>query len=754
MVQLKKLLVVLVLIGLSAIPPINVFADSFARPDSSPSVRWVNGIGSPPCSDIDTHFCVDEVIRDDSDYIQSIGLGRNSEDIQWLSLSDIADPLQSSGHVLRYTIREGNEGTNPVQFKIELYQGNTLIASFTDTVVPLTFTLYQKTLSNAQADSITNYNDLQLKLTASCGSLCANSPSARERVALSWVEFAVVTEVSPPTLTGILNVSPTSLQLFWTEPLDTSKVVTYVIERSVGGGGFTSVGVVPKGTTTFIDVGLLPDTTYTYRMYSTSVSGNSAYSNQLSKSTTIQQIPSDYSRPDSDPSLRWVDGIGIAPCTSLLTFNCVDESIRDDSDYIQTVGLGSSSSDTQYYTLSDVKAPTVPLTHILRYTLAKANEGTNPVGFSIQLRQGPAVIGTWTHADGTLPSTFTLYERILSPEQVSTITDYNSLELTLTATCDSSCGNNPSSREKVRVSWIEFEIVYPVVVTAIDLVGKASLVTWDVPLAGYPEKYIVQKSTDGQAFVNAFEVLSDPTNRKINPETKREFFYGLDTNVEKQSTYLYKIIPVKNQKTLYETTNTNQIVIPNEDVMEIVANGYLINTTNTLIPYGTPFVSWYDNLIPKLYSMLIMFLFPSAEAQISYYGDPLFTSGTNPKNEPHLIGLTPIPSPTSTNDCANILILHYKRNLQFGQDLNVFATILENQVTVKYQHNYNQISEFNDRVYQDYYVIPKEQQVPIDLQNLTVQLDINSSTEPNPANHRNIAIYKVEFLVPLEKSGC
>jgi len=161
-------------------------------------------------------------------------------------------------------------------------------------------------------------------------------------------------------------------------------------------------------------------------------------------SCTVEAL--DYSRPDTSPGVRWVNGIGTSPCSDLTPEFCVDEVVRDDSDYIQTIGLGKKGEDIQYFTLSDVPDPNQSTEHFLRYTLTEGNQGTNPVGFTIELRQGATIIATFTHAQGTLPQTFQLFSHELTPVQADSITDYTDLELTLTGTCLTGCLNG--DREK------------------------------------------------------------------------------------------------------------------------------------------------------------------------------------------------------------------------------------------------------------------------------------------------------------------
>ena len=509
----------------------NAYADLFARPDGSPSTRWVNGIGPLPCSDLTTHFCVDETVRDDSDYIQTTGLGSGGSDSQFFTLSNIADPLQSTGHILRYTLREGNEGTNPVGFQIILRQGATVIATFTHTQgsLPTTFTLFQQTLTNAQADAITDYSNLELTLIGSCTTGCGNSPSNRERVAVSWVEFVVVTGISPPTLDIINNIDATTLQLQWSPPLDVTGVLSYTIERD-SGSGFTIVGSVPVGTNTFTDSGLLTDTVYTYRVISVGATGTSIPSNQITKSTTLVFIESQFARPDSDPGLRWVNGVN---CSSLNTFTCVSEEFRSDLNYIETVGLGQNGADNQFYTMSNIRDPFQSIGHILKYTVREANQGTNPVALSVQLRQGAAVIATFSHGAGTLPSTFTTFEQVLTNAQADSITVYNSLELTFTASCSSSCGNSPSEREKIDLSWVEFEIVplQPLGLTSVDSInGNTLKLNWIAEDLTGVTSINIQRD-DGSGF---------NTISSVSPSTTTFTNSGLSA----QNLYKYRLNPV------------------------------------------------------------------------------------------------------------------------------------------------------------------------------------------------------------------
>ena len=440
-------------------------------------------------------------------------MGNAGSDSQFFTLSNIADPLQSTGHVLRYTLREGNEGTNPVGFQIILRQGTTVIATFTHAqgTLPTTFTLFQQTLTNVQADSITDYNNLELTLIGSCTTGCGNSPAQRERVAVSWVEFAIVTSISPPTLNAVNVVNNTALNPVWTQPLDTSNIVSYEIQRN-NGLGFVAVKTVPVGTTSTIDNGLIPDTFYQYRIVSVSPSGNSIPSNVIGATTTSVSLAPKIARPDSDSGLRWVGTVG---CSGITTYQCVDDIVRDDTDYIQTVGLGSSNSDSQFYTLSNIADPFQSTGHVLRYTLKDTFQGTNQPRFTITLRQGVSTIATFTHAQGTISNSFTLFEQTLTSVQADSITDYNNLELTLVADCPVSCQNGAQNIDRLQVSLVQFEIVSPFAPTieSLDLISPSQIrVSWIIPQdTSEISKFIVERD-NGTGFKVIASVIKTTSN--------------------------------------------------------------------------------------------------------------------------------------------------------------------------------------------------------------------------------------------------
>ena len=321
-------------------------------------------------------------------------------------------------------------------------------------------------------------------MEASCNPGTCSAGSSRDRVEVSWFEFAVEDAplILPPTLDSVSVISSSDLQLEWTQPANVTLVLSYDIERD-SGSGFSVIDNVINGTTSFFDTGLTPDTLYTYRLKSIGSTENSTTSNEVSQTTTVIIPPTAFAFPDSDPSVRWVNGLGALPCKDTKTHFCVDEEIRSDLDFIQTIGLGSSNTDTQFYTLSDIADPLQSTDHILKYTLRRTDVGTNPVGFSIELRQGATSIVTYTHPQGTLPATnFALFERTLTNAQADSITDYTDLELTLTGFCTTGCTNQ--QREKINVSWIQFvidQVQVPSSLTVTTIDQTTLMQTWNAP---------------------------------------------------------------------------------------------------------------------------------------------------------------------------------------------------------------------------------------------------------------------------------
>ena len=108
---------------------------------------------------------------DDSTYAESDSAPSSSPYV--MHLSNPEDPVSSSGHIMRWRRGKNTSGGAQIDLTVELRQGytnegspGTLINSFSDTNIPDAFTTTTDTLSGAEADSITDYTDLQARFVA------------------------------------------------------------------------------------------------------------------------------------------------------------------------------------------------------------------------------------------------------------------------------------------------------------------------------------------------------------------------------------------------------------------------------------------------------------------------------------------------------------------------------------------------------------------------------------------------------------
>lgn len=110
----------------------------------------------------------------------------------------------------------------------------------------------------------------------------------------SNVVEAAITPEDPTNLTATFQPatgSPTWLPprvlLSWTDNADNE--TGFVIERSVDGGDFALLAVVPAlpgtGSVSYTDTPVIGNTNYAYRVFATNAAGNSGYSNTASLTT-------------------------------------------------------------------------------------------------------------------------------------------------------------------------------------------------------------------------------------------------------------------------------------------------------------------------------------------------------------------------------------------------------------------------------------------------------------------------------------
>ena len=138
---------------------------TYARPDGT-----IDGVGFTPVGAATIHECLNEATPNDATFIYG------SSNAVVVSLQDIADPGISTGHVVRFRGMTTNGW-----LAVVLQQGATQIASkFYYGAFPTVWTDDSFTLTEAEANAITDYSDLQLSFAGLIGTTY-----------FSWAEFSV-----------------------------------------------------------------------------------------------------------------------------------------------------------------------------------------------------------------------------------------------------------------------------------------------------------------------------------------------------------------------------------------------------------------------------------------------------------------------------------------------------------------------------------------------------------------------------------
>jgi autotransporter-associated beta strand protein len=109
------------------------------------------------------------------------------------------------------------------------------------------------------------------------------------------IGLLAVVPIVPPVAPGNLTVTAVSavqINLVWKD--NSTDEIAFLIERSTNNVTFTQIASVVAGVTNYSNIGLLPATTYYYRVRGTNLAGASGYSNTANATTTAVS-----------PSLTW-----------------------------------------------------------------------------------------------------------------------------------------------------------------------------------------------------------------------------------------------------------------------------------------------------------------------------------------------------------------------------------------------------------------------------------------------------------------
>ena len=133
----------------------------YARPDSDVSTgAWVASTGT------DFYALLDESPYSDADYISSTDNDGITPDPITVGLGNVTDPANAINHVVSYRAKGTTGGGFTVPtLTVVLLQTGTTIATSVNSSLSGSYTDYTFTLSEAEANSITDYDLLRLKFT-------------------------------------------------------------------------------------------------------------------------------------------------------------------------------------------------------------------------------------------------------------------------------------------------------------------------------------------------------------------------------------------------------------------------------------------------------------------------------------------------------------------------------------------------------------------------------------------------------------
>jgi len=108
---------------------------------------------------------------DDATY--AVSPSAPSDEACGFGLSNIEDPVSSSGHIMRWRRQKNAAGGATINLTMQLREGyvdegtqGTLINAYADNDIPDAYATQTDTLTGGEADSITDYTDLQLRMSA------------------------------------------------------------------------------------------------------------------------------------------------------------------------------------------------------------------------------------------------------------------------------------------------------------------------------------------------------------------------------------------------------------------------------------------------------------------------------------------------------------------------------------------------------------------------------------------------------------
>lgn len=124
------------------------------------------------------YACLNETTADDASSYVKMKSGYSTGSFEVKLGSGIKDPGVGTGHYVR--VRHYKESTTGAATGVTLKQGSTTIASWTLTE-PSSYYTEELSLTEAQANAITDYADLRVYCSLAC--------STTQSVYVTWIEF-------------------------------------------------------------------------------------------------------------------------------------------------------------------------------------------------------------------------------------------------------------------------------------------------------------------------------------------------------------------------------------------------------------------------------------------------------------------------------------------------------------------------------------------------------------------------------------
>lgn len=234
----------------------------------------------------------------------------------------------------------------------------------------------------------------------------------------------IVTVPESPTALTANTTSSGSINLSWQDNSDNETGFTVERSETSSSSGFIEIDATVADTTTYSDAGLLPSTTYYYRVAATNSSGSSGYSNVTQATTDLAPL----SPPQAPANLN-----GSAISSTAITLYWTDSSNNESSFTIykaETIGspysiVGTVAANIQTYTVTGLSADTTYYFKVVAENSAGSSIDSNiaevttepapvatpnaPTGLTVGYSTSSSLTLNWTDASGTSESGFRIY---------------------------------------------------------------------------------------------------------------------------------------------------------------------------------------------------------------------------------------------------------------------------------------------------------------------------------------------------------